>query len=164
MKYSSCLSKLHSEPMKYRAICLWLCLIWKGVLFLALVEKQATNIKCKFVSLSIYRSMYEPVYTDVCKLTSGPSITELFRGEWFEWADSGWVLGLERKWAGLKASCDEKPMLKSINALILLGCSCVKHAAGQTETKENKSCTLKSFKYEIMRKERSKWNHNATFF
>lgn len=45
--------------MKYRATCLWLCLIWKEVLFLALVEKQATSIKCKFVSVSIYKRMYE---------------------------------------------------------------------------------------------------------
>lgn len=59
LKYSSCLSKLHSDPMKYRVTCLWLCLIWKEVLFLARVEKQATNIKCKFVSVSIYKSMYE---------------------------------------------------------------------------------------------------------
>lgn len=81
MKYSACLSKLHSDRMKYRATCLWLCLIWKQVLFLALVEKQATNIKCKFVSVSIYKSMYEALYTDVCKLTPGPSIAKLFRGE-----------------------------------------------------------------------------------
>lgn len=78
MKYSSCLSKLHSDSMKYRATCLWLCLIWKEVLFLALVEKQATNIKCKFVSLAIFRSMYEALYADVCRLTSGPSIAKPF--------------------------------------------------------------------------------------
>ena len=70
--------------MKYRATCLWLCLIWKEVLILALVEKQATNIKCKFVSLSIYRSVYKALYTDVCNLTSGPNIAELFCGEVFD--------------------------------------------------------------------------------
>lgn len=63
MKCSSCLSKLQSDHMKYTAAYLWLYLIWKDVLFVAPFEKQASNIKCKFVSVSIYKPMYEALYT-----------------------------------------------------------------------------------------------------
>lgn len=35
--------------MKYRATCCRLCFSWKRLLFLALVEKQATNIRCEVV-------------------------------------------------------------------------------------------------------------------
>lgn len=107
--------------MKYRATCLWLCLIWKEVVFLALVEKQATKIKCKFVSFSIYKSMYEAL----CKLTSGPCIAELFHREWFEWADSGWVSSLERNLAGLKtflmkSQCRNRLLLWSCLVVVVL--------------------------------------------
>lgn len=67
--------------MKYRATCLGLCLIWKELLFLALLEKQASDIKCKFVSASIYTSVYEALCADVFALTSGPGNAELFRVE-----------------------------------------------------------------------------------
>lgn len=69
--------------MKYRLTCHRLCLIWKELLLLPQVGglPRATNIKCKFVSVSIYKSMYEALYTDVYELTPGPTFAELFHGE-----------------------------------------------------------------------------------
>lgn len=73
---------------------------------------------------------------------------------------------MSRQWVGFrpgeepsKASCDEKPMLKLINALILLGCSRVELVAGRADTaralrNKQKKVTL-SFKQKIILNERS---------
>lgn len=41
---------------------------------------------------------------------------------------------LERNLDKLKASCDEKPLLKSIDALILFGCIWIEPGAGWADT------------------------------
>ena len=153
--------------MKYRATCLWLCLIWKEVLFLALVEKQATNIKCKFVSVSIYKSMYEALHTDVCELTSGPGIAKLFRREWFEWADSGWFQAWRRT-ESLKVvmenQCWNRSMLWSLLAIFVLSLLLARLIEPQLWETNMISYTLKSFKQKIMLNDRSDWNYNTFFW
>lgn len=104
--------------MKYRATCLWLCLIWKDVLFWLWFGKKATNMKCKFVSVPIYKSMYETLYTDVLYASEPLAlVSQFFSLRMISVSSRGcWTCtGMEGKllWK----------VLKLISALILFDCS-----------------------------------------
>lgn len=103
MNCSTCQSKLLSDHMKYRATCLWLCLIWKDVLFLASLEKQDTNIKWSLSHfLFINPCMkYYTQYTDIFKTPRFPLENDLSK------QTCGQVSGWETSWAKPKASWSE---------------------------------------------------------